>query len=62
MITVEQLIQRLEALHEDTGDESLEVTVDLFNKMRRNISGRNTLYGYLSDDKWRELELSLIHI
>ena len=56
MITVEQLIQRLEALHEDTGDESLEVTVDLLNKMRRNISGRNTLYGYLSDDKWRELE------
>ena len=56
MITVEQLIQRLEALHEDTGDESLEVTVDLFNKMRRNISSRNTLYGYLSDDKWRELE------
>ena len=56
MITVEQLIQTLEALHEDTGDESLEVTVDLFNKMRRNISGRNTLYGYLSDDKWRELE------
>jgi|TARA_B110000116_G_scaffold137209_1_gene119048 hypothetical protein len=56
MITVEQLIQRLEALHEDTGDQSLEVTVDLFNKMRRNISGRNTLYGYLSDDKWRELE------
>lgn len=56
MITVEQLIQRLEALHEDTGDESLEVTVDLFNKMRRNISGRNTLYGYLSDDMWRDLE------
>jgi len=56
MITVEQLIQRLEALHEDTGDQSLEITVDLFNKMRRNISGRNTLYGYLSDDKWRELE------
>jgi|TARA_B110000240_G_scaffold196256_1_gene247972 hypothetical protein len=56
MITVEQLIKRLEALHEDTGDKSLEITVDLFNKMRRNISGRNTLYGYLSDDKWRELE------
>ncbi|MDE0741404.1 MAG: hypothetical protein OSB59_02280 [Candidatus Poseidoniia archaeon] len=56
MITVEQLIQRLEILHEDTGDQSLEITVDLFNKMRRNISGRNTLYGYLSDDKWRELE------
>ena len=56
MITVEQLIQRLESLHEDTGDQSLEITDDLFNKMRRNISGRNTLYGYLSDDKWRELE------
>ena len=56
MITVEQLIQRLEDLHEDTGDQSLEIAVDLFNKVRRNISGRNTLYGYLSDDKWRELE------
>ena len=56
MITVEQLIEKLEALHEDTGDQALEVAVDLFNKMRRNISGRNTLYGYLSDDQWRELE------
>ena len=56
MITVEQLIERLEALHEDTGDQSLEVAVDLFNIMRRNISGRNTLYGHLSDDKWRDLE------
>jgi len=56
MITVEQLIEKLEALHEDTGDQSLEVAVDLFKKMRRNISGRNTLYGYLSDDQWRELE------
>ena len=56
MITVEQLIEKLEALHEDTCDQSLEVAVDLFNKMRRNISSRNTLYGYLSDDKWRELE------
>ena len=51
MITVEQLIEKLEALHEDTGEASLEVAVDLFKKMRRN-----TLYGYLSDDKWRELE------
>ncbi len=49
MITVEQLIQRLEALHE-------EVAVDMFKRMRRNISDRNTLYGYLSDDKWRDLE------
>ena len=56
MITVEQLIQRLEVLHEDTNDESLEVTLDLLNRMRRNISGRNTLYGYLSDDQWRDLE------
>ena len=56
MITVEQLIEKLEALYEDTGEESLEIAVDLFNRMRRNISGRNTLYGYLSDDQWRELE------
>ena len=56
MITVEQLIQKLEALHEDTGDQSLEVAVDMFDRMRRNISGRNTLHGYLSDDKWRDLE------
>ena len=56
MITVEQLIQKLEALHEDVSDESLEVTVDLLNRMRRNISGRNIIYGYLSDDKWRDLE------
>ena len=56
MITVEQLIQKLEALHEDTGDQSLEVAVDMFKRMRRNISDRNTLHGYLSDDKWRALE------
>ena len=56
MITVEQLIQKLEALHEDTGDQSLEVAVDMFKRMRRNISDRNTLYVYLSDDKWRDLE------
>ena len=56
MITIEQLIQRLENLNEDTGDQSLEIAVDLFNRMRRNISDRNTLYGYLSDDKWRHLE------
>ena len=46
----------LENLNEDTGDQSLEIAVDLFNRMRRNISDRNTLYGYLSDDKWRDLE------
>ena len=56
MITVEQLIQKLEALHEDTSDQSLEVAVDMFKRMRRNISDRNTLYGYLSDDEWRDLE------
>ena len=56
MITVEQLIQRLEALHEDTNDESLLVTLDILNSMRRKLASRNTLYGYLSDDKWRDLE------
>ena len=56
MITVEKLIQRLEALHEDTYDESLLVTLDILNSMRRNLASRNTLYGYLSDDKWRDLE------
>ena len=56
MITVEELIEKLEALHEDTGDQSLEVAIDMFDRMRRNISSRNTLYGYLSDDQWRDLE------
>ena len=56
MISIEQIIQRLEALHEDTEDQALEVSIDIFDKLRRNISGRNTLYGYLSDDKWRDLE------
>ena len=56
MITVEKLIQRLEALHEDTNDESLLVTLDILNSMRRNLASRNTLNGYLSDDKWRDLE------
>ena len=56
MITVEKLIQRLEALHEDTNDESLLVTLDILNSMRRNLASRNNLYGYLSDDKWRDLE------
>jgi len=56
MITVEQLIQRLESLHEDTNDESLLVTLDILNRMRRNLGSRNTLYGYLSDDQWRDLE------
>ena len=56
MISIEQIIQRLEALLEDTEDQALEVSIDIFNRLRRNISGRNTLYGYLSDDKWRDLE------
>tara|TARA_B100002051_G_C16490374_1_gene512575 strand:+ start:43 stop:216 length:174 start_codon:yes stop_codon:yes gene_type:complete len=56
MISIEQIIQRLEALHEETEDQALEVSIDIFNRLRRNISGRNTLYGYLSDDKWRDLE------
>ena len=56
MVTVEELIQRLDVLHEDTEDQALEVAIDIFKRMRRNISGRNTLYGYLSDEKWRDLE------
>ena len=58
MISIEQLIQRLEALHEENNDPALEVSIDIFNRLRRNISGRNTLYGYLSDDMWRDLEWS----
>ena len=56
MISIEQLIQRLEALHEENNDPALEVSIDIFNRLRRNISGRNTLYGYLSDDMWRDIE------
>ena len=56
MISIEQLIQRLEALHEENNDQALEVSIDIFNRLRCNISGRNTLYGYLSDDMWRDLE------
>ena len=56
MISIEQLIQRLEALHEENNDPALEISIDIFNRLRRNISGRNTLYGYLSDDMWRDLE------
>ena len=56
MISIEQLIQRLEALHEENNDQALEVSIDIFNRLRRNISGRNTLNGYLSDDMWRDLE------
>ena len=56
MISIEQLIQRLEVLQEENNDEALEVSIDIFNRLRRNISGRNALYGYLSDDMWRDLE------
>ena len=43
MISIEQLIQRLEAIHEEKNDQALEVSIDIFNRLRRNISGRNTL-------------------
>ena len=56
MISIEQLIQRLEALHEENNDPALEVSIDIFNRLRRKISGRNTLFGDLSDDMWRDLE------
>ena len=38
MISIEQLIQRLEALHEENNDPALEVSIDIFNRLRRNIS------------------------
>ena len=55
MVRVEQVIERLKKVQEDVNDESLEITIDLLERMRRNISSRSTLQGYLSDDKWRDL-------
>ncbi len=34
MISIEQLIQRLEALHEENNDQALEVSIDIFNRLR----------------------------
>ena len=34
MISIEQLIQRLEALHEENNDPALEVSIDIFNRLR----------------------------
>ena len=48
MITVEQLIEKLEALHEDTGDQSLEVAVDLFNKMLVSLIYKQAILCVLS--------------
>ena len=55
MVRVEQVIERLKKVQEDVNDDSLEITIDLLESMRRNISSRSTLQGYLADDKWRDL-------
>ena len=54
MVRVEQVIERLKKVQEDVNDESLEITIDLLERMRRNISSRSTLQGYLAYDKWRD--------
>ena len=56
MITAEQLLARLEAHQAEHPDQALEVAIDLLQRMRRNIAARNTLAGWLADDKWRGLE------
>ena len=56
MVRVEQVIERLKKVQEDVDDKSLEITIDLLERMRRNISSRSTLQGYLADDRWRDLK------
>ena len=57
MIVIEDLIWRVESINEDLNETSLSVTIDFLKYMRRNIAGRGTLNGFLSDDKYRELKL-----
>ena len=57
MIVIEDLIWRLESINEDLNETSLSVTIDFLKYMRRNIAGRGSLTGFLSDDKYRELKL-----
>ena len=56
MVRVEQVIERLKKVQEDVGDISLEITIDMLERMRCNISSRSTLQGYLADDRWRNLK------
>ena len=57
MIIIEDLIIHLEYINEDLKDKGLEVTIDFLRYMRRNIAGRGTLTGFLSDDKYRDVKL-----
>ena len=53
---VEKLIKRLRQIQEDVDDISLEIVIDIFDNMRRNISSRGIIQGYLADDKWKDLK------
>ena len=57
MIVIEDLIRHLQYLNEDLEDKGLEVTIDFLRYMRRNITGRGTLTGFLSSDEYRELNI-----
>ena len=57
MIVIENLIWHLESLNEDLKDKGLEVAIAFLKYMRRNIAGRGTMMGFLSDDKYRDIKL-----
>tara|TARA_Y100001951_G_C11255657_1_gene249221 strand:+ start:801 stop:974 length:174 start_codon:yes stop_codon:yes gene_type:complete len=57
MIVIEDMINELEFLNEEVDNDALRVTIDFLRYMRRNIAGRGTLTGFLSDDKYREMKL-----
>jgi len=57
MIVIEDMINELEFLNEELDNDALRVTIDFLRYMRRNIAGRGTLTGFLSDDKYREMKL-----
>ena len=57
MIVIEDIINELEFLNEEVDNDALRVTIDFLRYMRRNIAGRGTLTGFLSDDKYREMRL-----
>ena len=57
MIVIEDMINELEFLNEELDNDALRVTIDFLRYMRRNIAGRGTLTGFLSDDKYREIKL-----
>ena len=57
MIVIEDMINELEFLNEELDNDALRVTIDFLRYMRRNIAGRGTLTGFLSDDKYRKMKL-----